>query len=168
MWYSSQNTRNTRTSSRAASAAACVWLRIGRERSSDGSPEFERNVNDEIGRTTSSSRTSKSSAVSEVTGRPLRSMTVASTRMTFVPLRKGGGCWARRTLSIAKIAKIANIANIEHCASRRRILEDRLRRFLNRDVGDLRNVMLALAQPVFRSGSSLILAILAMLAMLAM
>ena len=95
MWYSSQNTRKTRTSSRAASAAACCWLRIGSERSSDGWPVFARNLKDVTGCTTPSSRTSKSSAVSVLTGRPLRSMTVASTLTVVVPLRNGcGGCWS--------------------------------------------------------------------------
>jgi hypothetical protein len=68
---------------------------MGSERSSDGWPAFARNLNDVTGCTTSSSRTSKSSAVSVLTGRPLRSMTVASTRTVVVPVRNGcGGCWS--------------------------------------------------------------------------
>src|SRR5688500_13335414 len=66
---------------------------MGRDSSSVGWPFTSRSLNEVIGCGTPSSRISKSSAVRLVTGLPPPSMTVASTRTTFVPLRMvGGGC----------------------------------------------------------------------------
>ena len=63
MWYSSQNSTNTRTSSRAASAAACCFERIGSERSSVGWPLASTSLNEVIDCSSPFSRSSKSSAV---------------------------------------------------------------------------------------------------------
>ncbi len=109
MWYSSQKIRNVRTSSRAASAAACEAPRIGSDRSSVGWPFADTNLNDVIGCGLPSSSISKSSAVSVVTGLPLRSVTVASTLMTLVPDRNGGrwGSCAWRVTSARNTAASA-------------------------------------------------------------
>jgi len=69
------------------------------------------NLNDEIVCRTPSSRISKSSAVSDDAGLPLRSTTVASTRTMFVPVRKTGGacgsCATARSDAISHKAEAA-------------------------------------------------------------
>ena len=96
MWYSSQKMTKTRTSSRAASAAACSGERIGSETPSPGGgwPSAETNLNDVTVCAAPSSSTAKSPAVSVVTGSPWRSTTVTSTRTRLASARKVGGCGA--------------------------------------------------------------------------
>ena len=94
MWYSSQKMTNTRTSSRAASAAACSGDRIGSDTSSPsgGRPSAETNLNDCTVCGAPSSSSEKSSAVRSVSGSPCRSTTVTSTRTRFASVRNVGGC----------------------------------------------------------------------------
>jgi hypothetical protein len=91
MWYSSQKIRNTRTSSRAASAAAWCVDRMGSDKSSVGSPVASTSLKEVISWSSPFSRSSKSSAVSVRTGMPLRSITLTSTRTSSVPVRNTGG-----------------------------------------------------------------------------